>query len=92
MRKNQKLTDRTGHGGSALVKVAASAALQVLNPKMPMGKARRGEVWGRPWCNWMNRMLDMDNLHLLLFGLVSRYLGHGHENLLLLLLLRVIPF
>ena len=72
------------------MKVAHSAALQVLNPKMPMGKARRGKVGGRPWCNWMNRMLD--NLHLLLFGLVSWYLGHGHENLLLLLLLRVIPF
>ena len=72
------------------MKVAPSAALQVLNPKMPMGKARRGEVGRRPWCNWMNRMLD--NLHLLLFGLGSWYLGHGHENPLLLLLLRVIPF
>ena len=67
------------------MKVAHSAALQVLNPKMPMGKARRGKVGGRPWCNWMNRMLD--NLHLLLLGLVSWYLGHGHENPLLLLLL-----
>ena len=73
------------------MKVAHSAALQVLNPKMPMGKARRGEVEGRPWCNWMNRMLD-NLLLLLLPGLVSWYLGHGHENPLLLLLLRVIPF
>ena len=73
-----------------MVKVAHSAALQVLNPKMPMGKARRGEVGGRPWCNWMNRMLD--NLLLLLPGLVSWYLVHGHENPLLLLLLRAIPF